>query len=123
MWADGPDIDPGVIGEPVPRRWPTYILAALQRSGLVKEAPSQAVSYVLLEDEIKRTPAAYHVRVGSGCSSITSESSASGGEVSPFNVWSHLVREEDDDGFPAMGDGMPERGKKGVSKGPRTVDA
>ena len=52
MWAEGPDIDPGIIGEPIPRRWPTYILAALQRSGLVKEAPSQALEiHGKLEDQ------------------------------------------------------------------------
>lgn len=70
---------------------------------------------------MKPTPAR-HAREESGCSSTTSESSFVEGL---FNVWSHVVHEDDDDVKEslAMLGGMPERGGKGRSEESRTVDA
>lgn len=67
---------------------------------------TKAVSYVLL-DKMKPTSAAHHAREGSGCSATTSESSF---VEDLFNVWPHVVH-EDEDGvkeYLAMLGGMPE---------------
>ncbi|KAI0721442.1 hypothetical protein C8Q72DRAFT_860646 [Fomitopsis betulina] len=91
IWSEGPN-DPGIIGEPIPRRWPTSIFTAVQRSELGRRVSTKAVSYVLL-DKMKPTSAAHHAREGSGCSATTSESSF---VEDLFNVWPHVVHEDED---------------------------
>ena len=97
MWAEGPDFDPGIIGEPMTRFWPTSISAAIQTSDLGRKAPAPSTSYVLLENEIKREPTVRHTREGSGCSSTSGESSIPANEES-FNMWTHIVHEDGSEG-------------------------
>ena len=73
---------------------------------------AQALSHVLLDDEIKKL-AIHYARQGCASSSLTTGESSISGSEWPFGVRSHILSEEGDRGSSGMTHGMAERGKKG----------